>query len=92
LPELEDVLAGLGREMTAAASQGGLNERCLLLMESAGDIVESLAKQLERSEDIGADIVSLELRRVLGLLEELTGERVDEGILDRIFERFCVGK
>jgi tRNA modification GTPase len=92
LPELEEMLSGLGREMTAAAWQGGLTERSLLLMESAGDIVEPLVRLLERGEVVGADIVSLDLRRVLGLLEELTGERVDEGILDRIFERFCVGK
>ena len=32
--------------------------------------------------------MSVELRRALGSLEEITGERVDEGILDRIFERF----
>jgi tRNA modification GTPase len=92
LPALEEALAEFGRQMTAAASLGGLNERCHLLMESAGDVVESLTGLLDRDEAVGVGVMAIELRRALGLLEELTGERVDEGILDRIFERFCVGK
>jgi tRNA modification GTPase len=92
LPALEAVIARFGRKMTAAASQGGLNERCVLLVESASDMIASLAGELDLNRPIGMDIVSLELRRVLDLLEELTGERADEGILDRIFERFCIGK
>lgn len=38
------------------------------------------------------EIVSLELRESLGALEELLGVRVSEGMLDRIFSRFCIGK
>lgn len=89
---LENVLAELGRDRAAVASGGGLNQRCLLLVESAEDSVKRALGSLERGESIGPEVISLELREALGLLEELTGERVDEGILDRIFERFCVGK
>jgi tRNA U34 5-carboxymethylaminomethyl modifying GTPase MnmE/TrmE len=30
--------------------------------------------------------------KALESLEEITGERVEQGILERVFERFCVGK
>ncbi len=71
---------------------GGLNRRCLLLMEAAMIPIKQLLDSLAGHAIMTPEIVSLELRRALGPLEEITGERADEGILDRIFERFCVGK
>jgi tRNA modification GTPase len=38
------------------------------------------------------EIVALELRDALAALGEVTGRSVDEGLLDRIFARFCIGK
>jgi tRNA modification GTPase len=38
------------------------------------------------------EIVSLELREALGAIEEVTGQRVSDELLDRIFGRFCIGK
>lgn len=38
------------------------------------------------------DVVVIPLREALGALGELTGESVDEDILDRIFSTFCLGK
>jgi len=92
LADLEEALIRIGRDLTLPAAGGGLNERCLLLVESVAKTVSSLTGSLGRGEGTGSDVLSLELRTALGFLEELTGERVDDGILDRIFERFCVGK
>ena len=69
-----------------------LNERCLMLMETASIPLKDLLDSLERGEKLEPEIMSVELRRALTSLEEITGERADDGILDRIFERFCVGK
>ena len=38
------------------------------------------------------EIVSLELHEALQALGEVTGEMVDEDLLERIFSRFCIGK
>jgi tRNA modification GTPase len=38
------------------------------------------------------EIVSLELREALQAIGEVTGETVDEDLLERIFSRFCIGK
>ncbi len=38
------------------------------------------------------EIVALELRDGLSAIGEVTGESVDEDLLERIFSRFCVGK
>jgi tRNA modification GTPase len=96
LDRLRDLLTEFGAHSTTppgGSISGNLNRRCLLLMEAAMIPLREILLALEReSEVVAAEIVSLELRRALGPLEEITGERVDEGILDRIFERFCVGK
>jgi tRNA modification GTPase len=62
--------------------------------------VEALGRArgaLERAHAAAVDgapgeIVSLELREALQALGEVTGETVDEDLLERIFSRFCIGK
>lgn len=39
-----------------------------------------------------AELIATDLRDALRFLGEITGETVDDTVLDRIFERFCVGK
>lgn len=38
------------------------------------------------------DAVGVELDEAIGALLELTGERATEAVVDRVFEKFCVGK
>lgn len=42
--------------------------------------------------DSDLDCASIDLRRALHALGEITGETLDEAIIDRIFEKFCLGK
>jgi tRNA modification GTPase len=95
LDSIERLLVEIGSKLTRGDfgdSLTSLNSRCLVLMEASCIPLKKLLNSFERGEKVEPEIVSVELRRALGSLEEITGERVDEGILDRIFERFCVGK
>lgn len=95
LHSLESLLIDLGRKLgvdAAPGASGALSRRGLLLVEAAETPLQELVVQLGKGHAIGPEIMSLELRRALAPLEEITGERTDEGVLDRIFERFCVGK
>ncbi|MGM0409397.1 MAG: tRNA uridine-5-carboxymethylaminomethyl(34) synthesis GTPase MnmE [Bacillota bacterium] len=38
------------------------------------------------------DFLTIDLKDVISSLEEITGESVDEDIIDRIFSDFCIGK
>jgi tRNA modification GTPase len=61
--------------------------------EALGRASESLGRAHAAAMD-GApgEIVSLELRETLQAIGEVTGETVDEDLLERIFSRFCIGK
>jgi tRNA modification GTPase len=93
---LEQILAHEAERMT----QGGnaddekivLSSRCLHLLDAAMAPLRRLLEIGQQERNPKLDIVSYELRTALAPLEEITGEKVDEGVLDRLFERFCVGK
>ncbi|HJO56244.1 MAG TPA: hypothetical protein QF423_06175, partial [Candidatus Scalindua sp.] len=43
-------------------------------------------------EDIGHELVAMDLRRAVDTIGEVTGEVVTDDILDVVFSTFCVGK
>ncbi len=60
-------------------------------------LAEKAAGALEEAEALAKaggslDLCAVELHRALSELGAITGERVDEKIMDEIFSRFCVGK
>ena len=70
----------------------GLNQRCLVLVQSASGKIDAILELLTAGNGPVPEILSLELNSALQDLLEITGADVDESVLDRIFERFCVGK
>lgn len=59
--------------------------------------LQQALEALKRAEDAfslgeSGDLVMVDLRDALSYLGEITGERLDEQILDRIFSTFCLGK
>lgn len=92
LDSLETRLREIGLELLGSDMHGGLSSRCLQPLESAETHIVNAMTAFSDGESMVPEIVSLELRSALSRLEEITGEKADDGILDRIFERFCVGK
>lgn len=54
--------------------------------EEIGSAVDSMQKGYT------GEITSLELRRAIDALDEVSGEKIKEDLLDSIFSRFCIGK
>jgi tRNA modification GTPase len=60
-------------------------------------LLESARAALGRTEQAIADAVPeefplIDLQDAIGSLQEITGERTTDDLLQRIFERFCIGK
>jgi tRNA modification GTPase len=66
------------------------NQRHIGLLERVG---EALA-DAQRAAEIGSaeEFVLADLQRARTALEELTGVRTPDDVVNHIFERFCIGK
>jgi tRNA modification GTPase len=64
--------------------------RCRDSLTKAGECLESAARTLVLGG--GDELVAIDLRTALDELGKVVGAVVTDDILDRIFERFCIGK
>ncbi|MDR3645128.1 MAG: tRNA uridine-5-carboxymethylaminomethyl(34) synthesis GTPase MnmE [Clostridia bacterium] len=83
------------RQLTGAANfdfgtAALANERQLQCAARAGEALRSAIEAVDAG--ITLDAVSVCIDSAVSALCELTGERADEEIITRVFERFCVGK
>ena len=70
-------------------------ERLCTAARRAGTRVERIS--IEEAQDallrgMTWDAVTVSLEGAVAALNELTGERVSDAVVDRVFEKFCVGK
>ncbi len=91
LPELK---AAIAARLGMGPSEGGgarfrLNLRQRALLQEAEAALERAASV---APGLGMEFVSLDLRAAHEALGGITGRRVGEDLLDRIFSRFCLGK
>ncbi len=93
-----DGLEGLREAIRAEAAGRGLShlEDLVLLGVQQGEALErarqAVGRALEGLGTIYHDMLSVELEEAIRALGLVTGEDVDPHTLDRIFERFCIGK
>lgn len=80
--------------IAAAAGQPGegalTNARHMALSREAAASLRQAAQALEQGQAL--DLIAVDLHQALYHLGRITGEQVDEALLDRVFSRFCVGK
>ena len=85
--ELRRVLAG---EAATRETPMVANIRHIELLERAGSALGAAAAAAERGA--AEEFVLEDLQRARRALEELTGKRTPDDVLEHIFERFCIGK
>ena len=87
IARLEERVAAFG----AGAGESTLTQQrhMALAREAAADL-RAAADACRRGEAV--DLAVIDLQSALGALGRVTGEQVDEKLIDEIFSRFCVGK
>lgn len=88
LKHLENMLT----EGTIEAGDGVMvsNVRHKNLLEKAKTALEKALNTIEIR--MPEDFVSMDISEAIGFLGEITGESLQEDIINRIFEKFCLGK
>jgi tRNA modification GTPase len=90
LEALADALLGRCGLSLGPGIEVALNARqCDLAASAAESLGGSLAAA---AEDLPWDFWTIDLRQAARSLGEITGEEVNEAVLDRVFSRFCIGK
>ncbi len=89
-----DGMAELRRELSRRAAMPAelplTSERHMRLARAAAQHLDSAAAALKEGQPL--DLAAIDLHSALDCLGEVTGDRVDEKLLDSVFSRFCVGK
>lgn len=67
-----------------------VNERHLALLEGARNSLTAARDAFQRH--ISDEMVMIDVREAHHLIARITGEEVDEEVLDLIFSKFCIGK
>ena len=87
-------LKELREELTVRAGEIGempfTDARHMRLARRSASLLAEAAQALENGEPL--DLAAVSLYEALDTLGGITGDRVDEKLLDDIFSRFCVGK
>ncbi len=87
-------LEELKRAIASYAGQAGESELSLLrhirLARRAAEALGAAREAISRGEPL--DLAAIHLHEALYALGEVTGDQVTDGLLDRIFSSFCVGK
>ena len=83
---VDEVLGGKLQTESSVVSNARHYEALRLVHQSLVDIQKGM------EINISGDLLSLEIRRCLHFLGEVTGEITNEDMLDYIFSKFCIGK
>ncbi len=91
IDELKSEIIRLSQELTPGFERGIITQaRHYECLRKSLDGIKSAVNILKSSGDIVS--CSDEIRMALRYLGELTGEELNEEVLDRIFSQFCIGK
>ena len=66
------------------------NIRTINLLKQAKKISKELINSLDNNMPI--DMLEIDIRNILDLLGEITGQKYDNELIDRLFKNFCLGK
>lgn len=87
---IQQVLDYLAQFLAAPSEEQLTHQRHMALAKQAAEKLAQAAASLRNGAQL--DLIAVDLREALWLLGRITGESVDEKLLDEIFSSFCVGK
>lgn len=92
IDDLEDKIKDLVYHGKATVSKNKMvtNIRHRDLLDKALDSINKAVEELK--DDIPVDLLSVDIKEAWGRLGQITGDVVEEDIINEIFSKFCIGK
>jgi len=92
LEKLEEAIIGFVYKGKVVSSEGLIttNARQVEQVGKAKDLLEKAKNSFARK--LSLEFIALDLKLALDCLGRITGETVDDAILEKIFSEFCIGK
>lgn len=92
LSALEDAVidSAFAKEPCGRGSAVAASLRHILLLEECEKLIAASVESLDNG--LSLECAALELKAALGSLDEISGRKFSQELLDRIFEKFCIGK
>lgn len=87
---LDQLIDQVIQQFNSAGSEPGPNERQTALLREAHDALSEC--QLHLNFDTPPDLISVLLTDAYSYLVEVTGDQIQENMIDKIFRDFCLGK
>ena len=92
MERLREEILSLVREEFFAGGKAGvmISRRRREALEEAASALEAAGSGCR--QDLSGELIAFELRRARSRIRLILGKEFDDGVLDEIFSRFCVGK
>lgn len=87
---IKQILDYLAQYLTQPNEEQLTHQRHMALAKQAAEKLSQVVSAIREGAQL--DLIAVDLREALWLLGRITGESVDEKLLDEIFYTFCVGK
>jgi len=89
---LEQAIADLVHSGHIAAAEPLLvaNLRYIKILQKAKIVIAEALKSLDNS--LPSEFIAQDIKEALGYLDEISGKKFSEDLLDKIFAEFCIGK
>jgi tRNA modification GTPase len=92
LEELKNAILDLSVSGESVKTEGAIiiNLRHKLAIEKACGNIQAAKESIDRG--MSSEFAAFDLREALDNLDEITGKKINDEILDKIFSTFCIGK
>lgn len=92
LDKLEEMIASFVYKGRVVSSEGLIttNARQIADIRQAKDLLEKAKESF--ANKLSLEFIALDLKLALDCLGKITGESIDDAILNKIFSEFCIGK